>query len=224
MRTLVYVSRKPSVRWVRGGVGELIMTFPTGHWSVRRLGGRRWLAAMVKGDSTVWSQEFPTRRAALEFAKPAAEAMCIRHRDQAEPWNMFEWSDAPGRRNERRTAMKREGFRIDRTKRMSRRAVCSYFGNRGMPVSPSEIVFHAVGTFTSRKWDHEHGGRSLDETETRPALAVIIEAKPRGSWEQGDTEKGKMDVYALDGIYGECLDEVPAPRGARPAKRKAGTR
>jgi hypothetical protein len=114
--------------------------------------------------------------------------------------------------------MPREGFRIDRKKRMSKRAVCNYFGNRGMPISTSEIVFHAVGTFTSQKWDHEHGGRSLDEFETVPALAVIVEEKPNGEWEYGSTDSGRMDVYSLTDIYGECLDDVPAPR---PAKRKA---
>jgi hypothetical protein len=116
--------------------------------------------------------------------------------------------------------MTREGFRIDRKKRMSKRAVCAYFGNRGMPISASEIVFHAVGTFTSRKWDHDHGGRSLDELETVPAIAVIVEAKPRGSWEHSNTDKGRMDIYSLSDIYGECLDDVPAMRFARPAKRK----
>jgi hypothetical protein len=115
--------------------------------------------------------------------------------------------------------MAREGFKIDRKKRMSKKAVCDYFGNRGMPISPSEVVFHAVGTFTSRKWDHDHGGRSLDELETVAALAVIVEEKPNGSCDWGNTDKGRMDVYSLTDIYGECLDDVPALRGARPAKK-----
>ncbi len=125
--------------------------------------------------------------------------------------------------------MPREGFKIDKKKRMSKKAVCAYFGERGMPISPSEIAYHAVGTFTSRKWDHEHGGRSLDELETVPALAVIVKEKANGVCDWGDTEKGRMDVFSLTDIYGECLDDVPAPRGAvaaanrtaRPAKRKA---
>ena len=115
--------------------------------------------------------------------------------------------------------MVREGFKIDRKKRMSKKAVCAYFGNRGMPISPSEIVFHAVGTFTSRKWDHQHGGRSLDELETVPALGVIVEEKPRGSCDWGNTDKGRMDIYSLKDIYGECLDDVPAPRGATIKKK-----
>jgi hypothetical protein len=125
--------------------------------------------------------------------------------------------------------MTKEGFRIDKKKRMSRRAVCAYFGERGMPVSPAEVAFHAVGTYTSRKWDHEHGGRSTDELETIPALAVIIKERPKGICDWGDTDDGRMDVYALSDIYGECQDDVPAPKYAlaaakkasRPAKRKA---
>lgn len=122
--------------------------------------------------------------------------------------------------------MPREGFRVDKKKRMSKKAVCNYFGNRGMPISPSEIVYHAVGTFTSRKWDHDSCSRSLDEFETVSALAVIVEEKPNGSCDWGNTDKGRMDIYSLTDIYGECLDDVPAPRGVtskrnpRPAKRK----
>jgi hypothetical protein len=125
--------------------------------------------------------------------------------------------------------MTKEGFKIDKKKRMSKKAVCAYFGERGMPVSPAEVAFHAVGTFTSRKWDHEHGGRFTNELETIPALAVIIKERPAGICDWGDTDEGRMDVYSLRDIYGECQDDVPAPkyaiaaakRAARPAKRKA---
>ena len=117
--------------------------------------------------------------------------------------------------------MPREGFRIEKKKRMSKRAVCSYFGNRGMPISPSEIVYHAVGTFTSRKWDHDSCSRSLDELETVPALAVIVEEKPNGCCDWGNTDKGRMDIYSLTDIYGECIDDVPAPRVATSKKNRS---
>lgn len=110
--------------------------------------------------------------------------------------------------------MKR-GFKIDKKKKMAKEAVCSYFGERGMQVAPSEVVFHAVGTYTD------------DELKPIPAIAVIIKESPKGFCEMSDTADGLMDIYGLRDIYGECQDEVPAPlyaiaaakRSSRPAKR-----
>lgn len=108
--------------------------------------------------------------------------------------------------------MPREGFRVDWKKRMSKKAVCSYFGERGMPLAESEIAGHWVGTYTSRRFDHD-AGRSTDEMESVPALAVVIKSKPNGCWEHADTDAGKADVYGLRDIYGECLDcDAPRPR------------
>ena len=110
--------------------------------------------------------------------------------------------------------MKREGFRINRRKKMSKRSVCNFFGDRGMPVSPSEITYHAVGTFSSRGWDYDRC--TYDDTiETVDALAVIIKGKPRGLWQHSDTDDGLVEIYSLENIYGECIGEVPAPRGAK---------
>ena len=114
---------------------------------------------------------------------------------------------APVRRNE--DAMKREGFKIDKTKRMSKKAVCGYFGNRGMAVAPVDVAFHAVGTFTT------------DELETIPALAVIIKEHPNGICDWGKTADGRMDLYGLNDIYGECQDDVPAPLYAIAAAKRA---
>ena len=65
-------------RWVRSedaGHGPELLVTPTGHWSVRKANGRRWVAALVKNGVAVWSQEFPSRREAMEFAEfEAADA------------------------------------------------------------------------------------------------------------------------------------------------------
>lgn len=125
----------------------------------------------------------------------------------------------------------KEGFKIDKKKRMSKKAVCAYFGERGMPISPAEVAYHAVGTFTGRKWDH-NACRFTNELETLPALAVIVKERPNGVCDWGDTDAGRMDIYYLNNRWGECVDDVPAPkyaiaaakRAIRPAKRKAATR
>ena len=110
--------------------------------------------------------------------------------------------------------MKR-GFKIDKKKHVSKEAVCSYFGERGMQVAPAELAFHAFGTYTD------------GQLKTMPAIAVIIKESPEGYCELSDTADGLMDIYSLTDIYGECQDEVPAPlyaiaaakRSSRPAKR-----
>jgi hypothetical protein len=110
--------------------------------------------------------------------------------------------------------MKR-GFKIDKKKKVSKEAVCSYFGERGMQVAPAEVAFHAFGTYTD------------NQLKTMPAIAVIIKESPKGFCEMSDTADGRMDIYSLTDIYGECQDEVPAPlyaiaaakRATRPAKR-----
>ena len=66
-------------QWVKSedaghGAGAMLLDMPTGHWSVRRANGRRWVAALVKNGVAVWSQEFPTRREAMEFAEADAAA------------------------------------------------------------------------------------------------------------------------------------------------------
>ena len=95
---------------------------------------------------------------------------------------------------------KREGVKIDKKKRMSKEEVCYYFGDRGMQVDPSEVAFHAVGTYTD------------DVLKPIPALAVIIKERPETFFcEVSDTADGRMDIYGLNDIYGECLGVVPAP-------------
>jgi hypothetical protein len=54
--------------------GAMLLDMPTGHWSVRRSNGRRWVAALVKSGVAAWSREFPTRREAMEFAEADANA------------------------------------------------------------------------------------------------------------------------------------------------------
>jgi hypothetical protein len=61
-------------RWVRSedaghGAGALLLDMPTGHWSVRRANGRRWVAALVRNGVAVWSREFATRREAMQAAE-----------------------------------------------------------------------------------------------------------------------------------------------------------
>jgi hypothetical protein len=57
--------------------GAMLLDMPVGHWSVRRGDGRRWVAALVKNGAAVWSQEFVTRREAMEFAEADATALTL---------------------------------------------------------------------------------------------------------------------------------------------------
>lgn len=66
-------------RWVKSedaghGAGAMLLDMPTGHWSVRKANGRRWVAALVRRGVAVWSREFQTRREAMEFAEADAAA------------------------------------------------------------------------------------------------------------------------------------------------------
>lgn len=106
--------------------------------------------------------------------------------------------------------MPREGFRVDWKKRMTKAAVCNYFGDRGRPFTPKEIIAHWVGTYTMPVYD-DSTGCSTGEFERVPALAVVIQAVG----DHCDTEPGKADVYGLTDIYGELIDEVPRPRKRR---------
>lgn len=114
--------------------------------------------------------------------------------------------------------MTREGFKVDRKKRMSKKAVCAYFGNRGMALSECEIVAHWIGTYTCRKFDYD-AGRSTDEIERTQALAVVIKSHPRGCWEYADTNAGTAEVYGLRDPYAEPIDDVPRPRKRKAVKR-----
>ncbi len=67
---------KTKQRWIKSeNDGALILDMPTGHWSVRRANGRRWVAALVKKGEAVWSGEFQTRREAMQFSEADAEAI-----------------------------------------------------------------------------------------------------------------------------------------------------
>jgi hypothetical protein len=116
----------------------------------------------------------------------------------------------------------KQGFTVDAAAKFSKKRVCNFLGDRGMPVSPSEILWCAAGTYIGRDYHGcDENGKQVYTLAARQAIAVIIKSKPRGCWDGCDTESGLMDIYSLGNIYGELEDEVRAPRGVWTKIRKS---
>ena len=70
-------------RWIKSedagyAAGAILLDMPagmSGHWSVRKGSGRRWVAALVRNGVAVWSREFVTRHAAMECAEADLTAL-----------------------------------------------------------------------------------------------------------------------------------------------------
>jgi hypothetical protein len=108
----------------------------------------------------------------------------------------------------------KQGFTVDAAAKISKKRVCNFLGDRGMPITPSEVLWCAAGTYISRDYHgHDMDGKKVYVMTAKPAIAVIIKSKPRGCWDGCDTESGLMDIYSLGNICGELEDEVRAPRG-----------